>query len=332
MATSSKGRRSRVGYGSTYRRRHPRDLGQDQGIDTILGGQVWKIKPDRKAKAQYPCLWMQAGVVAFKSCNNYYDCITCKYDAGMLRQVQQGKKISWQNAMRRKPDRARICRHSMTNRIESRICAHDYHCAKCDFDQLFEDVWSPMTDSYPVQIQAVRGYQVPDDYYFHQGHTWARVESGGYIRIGLDDFALKVLGRPDRLELPLMGQTLTQGKPGWSLARRGHQAGVLSPVDGVVMDVNPRARENPAQTGHEPYGQGWLMTVRSRNVRQTVKGLMDHIESLNWMNAETQALEDLIEDVAGPLAADGGHLQPDLFDNIPELGWRRLTQTVLKTD
>ena len=61
------------------------------------------------------------------------------------------------------------------------------------------------------EVQRVKGFDVPMGYYFHDGHAWARIESGGYIRIGLDDFALKVLGKADALDLPLMGKELDQG-------------------------------------------------------------------------------------------------------------------------
>jgi glycine cleavage system H lipoate-binding protein len=39
---------------------------------------------------------------------------------------------------------------------------------------------------------------------FHEGHTWARIESGGFICIGMDDFAMKLLGEADGFDLPLI--------------------------------------------------------------------------------------------------------------------------------
>jgi len=41
--------------------------------------------------------------------------------------------------MRRLGDMDRTCRHTLTNRIDGRICAINYECSKCDFDQMFED-------------------------------------------------------------------------------------------------------------------------------------------------------------------------------------------------
>ncbi len=58
---------------------------------------------------------------------------------------------------------------------------------------------------------------------------------------------------------------------------------------------------------------------------------MTNTDSLDWINAEVNHLETMIEEVAGPLAADGGHLQADIYGNLPDLGWNKLTKTFLKT-
>jgi glycine cleavage system H lipoate-binding protein/uncharacterized CHY-type Zn-finger protein len=332
MAEQSKNRqRSRVGFGSTYKKGNGSDHQAYHEIKSVLAGQVWLIKPDKQAKAANPCLWMQAGVVKFKNCDNYYDCTSCRYDQAMDQKVAKGKQISWQAAMKKRGDLDRVCRHSLTRRIEKRICAYDYECAKCDFDQYFEDVWTTKAKAYPGEIQKVKGFDVPMGYYFHNGHAWACIESGGYIRVGLDDFALKVLGQADAFDLPLMGKELDQNKVGWGLKRKHNLADVLSPVDGVIMEVNSKVRENPRLANHEPYGEGWLFMVRTPDIKDTMKKLMVDQDSLTWMNAEVKSLETMIEEVAGPLAADGGYLADDIYGNLPDLGWGNLTQKFLKT-
>ena len=332
MATQDKQhQRDSVGFGSTYRKGSKTGAVQDHAIEAVLGGQVWQIKPDKKAQAAHPCLWMQAGVVKFKNCNNYYDCTTCKYDAGMALQVKKGKQISWQDAMKMRPDIDRVCRHSLTGRIAKRSCAYDYECGKCEFDQYFEDVWTPKTGGFPNEIEQIKGFDVPMDHYFHDGHTWARIESGGYVRVGVDDFALKLLGRADAFELPLMGNELDQGQAGWGLRRKDNQADVLSPVNGVIMEVNPRIRETPNVANDEPYGGGWLFVVRPDSIKGTMKPLKANADAIDWTRSEVGHLESMIEETAGPLAADGGLLAADIFGNLPDLGWQNLTRTFLKT-
>jgi glycine cleavage system H lipoate-binding protein len=192
-------------------------------------------------------------------------------------------------------------------------------------------VWTTKTGSTPYEIQHVKGFDVPMDYFFHNGHTWARIESGGYIRIGLDDFALKLLGKADALDLPLMGKELDMDRVGWGLLRNDKQADILSPVGGVIVEVNSKVRDNPEIANQEPYGDGWLFMVRTPDVKKTVKHLMSPTDTLGWINNEIDTLEGMIEEVAGPLAADGGYLQDDIYGNLPGLGWENLTKTFLKT-
>lgn len=326
-----KDRRSQVGYGSSYRKGSDSDLQTHSGTGAVLGGQVWMVKPDKKAKTANPCIWMQAGIVEFKNCNNFYDCTTCKYDQGMGKKVEMGKQISWQDAMRRRQGLDRVCRHSLTQRIAKRQCAYDYECGTCDFDQFFEDIWTTKTRSAPHEVEEIRGFRVPMGYYYHDGHTWARIESGGYIRIGMDDFSMKLLGRSDAMDLPLMGKELDKDKAGWGLKRDNNLADVLSPVGGVIVEVNSNLREKPALANHSPYDEGWLFMVRNPNIKGSVKELMDDRAGLDWMHGELDTLEGMIEEVAGPLAADGGYLSDDIYGALPDLGWNNLTRTFLKS-
>jgi glycine cleavage system H lipoate-binding protein len=326
-----RGLRSTLGYGSSYQKGEVRDLEKQAGIGAVLGGQVWVVKPDKRAEADNPCIWMASGVIGFKNCNNFGDCSTCKYDMGMRKRVEQNQTISWQDAMRMREGLGRVCRHSLTGRIERRSCAYDYSCSRCDFDQFFEDVWTTKTKSAPYEVQDIKGFKVPMGYYYHNGHTWARIESGGYIRVGMDDFALKLLGGPDALDLPLMGKELNMGQTGWGMRRQDRDAEFLAPVNGVIMEVNSELREKPKAVQEEPYEEGWLFMIRTPDVKKSAGELMTDAEGMDWMNSEVTRLEHMIEDVAGPLAADGGYLGEDIYGNLPDLGWERLTKTFLKT-
>jgi glycine cleavage system H lipoate-binding protein len=332
MAEKMEGKgRGQLGYGSTYRKGTKGDLKNKVEIGTVLGGQVWVVKPDKKARPANPCIWMQSGAVEFKDCNNFYDCTTCKYDRGMSRNVRNEKQTSWQDNMRKQTGTHRICRHTLTQRIGARHCAYDYQCAKCDFDQLFEEVWSAKTPGSPSEVQKVKGFDVPLGYYFHDGHTWARIESGGFIRIGMDDFALKLLGEADGFELPLMGKAFDQGSAGWGLKRGVNTADVLAPVCGVVVDVNAKVREKPSMANRKPYETGWLFTVRPPDVKESVSTLMVNEKTVGWIAEEANTLVSMIEQVAGPLAADGGYLASDIYGTLPSLGWTTLTKRFLRT-
>ena len=73
------------------------------------------------------------------------------------------------------------------------------------------------------------------------------------------------------------------------------------------------------------------MTVHTSDVKASAKSLMAGADTLAWMDSEVETLEQMVEAVAGPLAADGGHLQADIYGNLPQLGWQNLARTFLKT-
>ena len=39
------------------------------------------------------CIWMKAGIVNFRLCDNAYDCYNCPFDKGMQRSMGSGDKI-----------------------------------------------------------------------------------------------------------------------------------------------------------------------------------------------------------------------------------------------
>jgi hypothetical protein len=52
-------------------------------------------------------------------------------------------------------------------------------------------------------------------------------------------------------------------------------------------------------------------------------------ETRDFMGDQVEHLYQVIEDVTGPLAVDGGYLGHDIYGNMPQLGWERLTKLFL---
>jgi glycine cleavage system H lipoate-binding protein len=205
----------------------------------------------------------------------------------------------------------------------------DYKCGNCEFDQYFDDQYSVHAVVMPVDVLEVKGFRIPQGYYFHQGHTWAKIEEGSSVRVGLDAFALRLLGPLDRIESPLIGKEVEQGRADISVARGAYETKILSPVSGVVTSVNPEIREKATLANEEPFSGGWIMRLHAGQLRQDLKGLMINRETGDFIDHEIERLYALIEEAGGGLAVDGGHLGDDIFGNMPQLGWDRITRMFL---
>jgi glycine cleavage system H lipoate-binding protein len=233
--------------------------------------------------------------------------------------------------MKTLPPSQRPCLHHLEGRISFKLCTNDYICSRCEFDQYFEDEYAVHAVVRPVGVLEVEGVTVPQGYYLHQGHTWVKIEEGSSVRVGIDDFALRLLGPLDRIEAPLMGKVVHQGEPQIAVNRGEHEASLLSPLSGVITAVNPRVREQGHLANQDPYAEGWVMTVYPQNLRKELKALMIARETEEFIEREVDQLHHLIEEVSTPLAADGGTLAKDLFGAMPQLGWERLTRSFLRT-
>jgi len=289
---------------------------------------------------------MQAGVIHRKFCNIDYNCPACHFDKTLQRIAaenrnsrkigntptgRRGEIVFWTEKMRGLPYRKRPCLHHMKGRIDFRVCTNDYRCSNCDFDQYYNDQYTVYTVVRPVDVLDIDGVKAPQGYYLHRGHSWAKIEEGVSVRIGIDDFALRMLGPLDRIDTPLIGKEVRQNQPGITLHRFGHTAEVLLPVSGVVTAVNTRLYERGRLANEDPYSKGWVMQVHAKNLRRDLKNLMIRNETRDFLAGEIDRLYAVIEETAGPLAADGGQLGDDIFGNLPAMSWERLSGLFLHT-
>jgi glycine cleavage system H lipoate-binding protein len=219
----------------------------------------------------------------------------------------------------------------LSGRVHYKICTNDFRCDVCEFDQSLDEAELHEHLGRPA-IHRVLGYQVPDNYYYHRGHGWARVEYGGRVRLGLDDFSLKLVGPVDEYRLPTLGQKVEQSEIGFRLAREINEAEVLSPIGGTVVAVNHKVLREPKLSNRRPYTEGWLVVVEPKRLKGNLKNLLFAKKEVDgWMEHEVHRLHDLVMAEHGPLAATGGEPVDDIFGNVPEIGWKKLVNEFLLT-
>ena len=287
---------------------------------------------------------MQAGVVPSKHCDLDFNCHDCSYDkamshraleneslrrAGKVPGPEHAEVVSWKEKLKERPVWKRPCIHHMMNRIEFRACTHEYRCGSCEFDQFFQDHLSVCAMVQPVDVYDVEGFHVPQGYYFHPGHTWLKLEEESSVKVGLDEFSLRLFGPFDTIVSPLMGKEVKKGLPAITAFRGDLRADFLSPINGIVTAVNPELRENGSHAGKAPYSEGWVMDILSPDLRNDIHDLMVNGETKEFMEKEVQRLFHVIEESAGPLAADGGQLGENIYGHLPQLEWSELTRLFL---
>jgi glycine cleavage system H lipoate-binding protein len=148
-------------------------------------------------------------------------------------------------------------------------------------------------------------FSVPADILLHPGHTWARPAANGLVEVGLDDFAAKLMGPVERIDLPTPGQTVAQGAPAFAAEEGGRRVEMVSPVDGQVVEVNPLAAAADLWQ-YEPYGAGWLFKVRPERLPVNERQLFAGEAARRWVEQASESLAARVSPQLGAVLHDGG--------------------------
>ena len=241
------------------------------------------------------CIWSKAGVIESAECVNAFDCLGCSIEKKVRASFEEkgaasgkGGTRSWMWAMSKGK-----CRHMLSGRISYGLCTSQ-DCSKCPVEQAIEDEGHLTPGPGRTLHGNASGYDMARNYYYHKGHSWARIEYGGMVRMGIDDFALRLLGHQDEIDAPAPGSTLQQGKPAVVLRRSGREAVINSPVDGVVVAVNHNIVDKASMANDAPYEDGWLMVIQPSNLQANLSNLLFDSEGLSWIDDEAMNLNAVL--------------------------------------
>lgn len=172
----------------------------------------------------------------------------------------------------------------------------------------------------------VAGFEVPENVRYHGGHTWALAESRELIRVGMDDFASKLIGKIESIALPQRGRWVRQGQKIWTIFRDGKSVDMVSPIEGTIADVNEAVAKNPDLAREDPYGEGWLVTVQAPDSKLNFRNLLSGSLARLWIEDSAQRLRSRMPALAGAVAQDGGVAVNDLSAHMPDEDWAKLTK------
>ena len=104
--------------------------------------------------------------------------------------------------------------------------------------------------------------------------TWARVMADGTVRIGITDYAQKMLKEIMFVDLPDVGSEVVQMQPFASAESSKALSDVYSPVSGTVKAVNDDVMGDPGIINRDPYDAGWLVAIVPSNLEEDLKSLL----------------------------------------------------------
>lgn len=213
--------------------------------------------------------------------------------------------LCWHSEFVELPEADRRCRHELAGRVMSRTCDNAFDCRHCAKYAQFAVL--PATGNV-----SSLGLNYSDDRYYHRGHTWLELSEEGTVTVGLDELAAHLVGTPDSVKMPEVGDQLELNETAWRIKKNGREIQVRAPIEGTVVAVG----------GPE---KGWYLKIRPRldlHEPATLRHLLRGPEVRGWYARELDRLQLQLRDPNTPPALpDGGVLMPNLMDHVPDADW-----------
>ncbi|MGA7159784.1 MAG: glycine cleavage system protein H [Bacteroidota bacterium] len=171
---------------------------------------------------------------------------------------------------------------------------------------------------HPAELLPIR---VPSGIFFAPSHTWLSLFPSGNVRIGADDFVLRMMRTPDIAFLKSPGSPVKKGDPLIQLKEGSKTLTVHSPIDGEIITLNEELEKHPQMLKDELFSNGWAYTIKPHRTSELTQLLLGE-RSRAWIQQELGRLRDFIVDTtrvglqAPVLLQDGGAPVEGLLDNL----------------
>jgi len=140
-------------------------------------------------------------------------------------------------------------------------------------------------------------FNVPAGIFISQNHTWVNVEMNGTARIGIDDFARKIIGKIDKVEMPKLNTEIRKGDLLLSIKHGSHDVDLASPISGKITLLNTEHIEHPDWIASKPFELSWMCCIEPSNLSEELHSLKIGVDSINWYKAQIEKYNQIVKEV-----------------------------------
>jgi len=180
--------------------------------------------------------------------------------------------------------------------------------------------------------------RIPQGIFFSSNHTWAHMQQSGYARVGLDDLLLHLTGPVKLTMIREEGAIVSKGEPVSEISHEGRKLKITSPVSGEVLAVNHIVENDPSILSSDPYGKGWIYSIRPSEWVAETSNFHFASEASAWFRQELDRFRDFVAhsvnrhtpEVQPVYLQDGGELVDNPLAAMPEEVWNDFQKEFLK--
>lgn len=108
--------------------------------------------------------------------------------------------------------------------------------------------------------------------FYAESHEYVKIE-GEYGYVGITDYAQHELGNVVYVDMPEVDDEVTAGEDFGAVESVKAASDLISPVSGVVVEINEALNDSPELVNSDPY-ENWIIKVQLSDASET-ENLMD---------------------------------------------------------
>lgn len=179
-------------------------------------------------------------------------------------------------------------------------------------------------------VLSANNLKVPQGIFYSKNHTWAYLEKSGTAKIGLDDLLVHITGEVRINQLKNVGDDIGKGELLAEIDQNGKSLRIFSPISGKVLDMNPALNVDHGLLNEDPYGKGWIYSIKPSNWLAEIPSFYLADEATDWLKKELERYKDFLAinlrkyspETSLIILQDGGELSENSLSGLPNGLWQ----------
>ena len=171
-------------------------------------------------------------------------------------------------------------------------------------------------------------FSIPGGVFISKNHTWVSMNQAGIAKIGIDDFAKKLIGRVYSVELPNLGMNVKAGQPLFTIKQGNRSITFNSPVSGKVSQINTILKDNIDALDVTPYERNWVCALDAENLDNEIKEMHIGKSAVSFFQEDIEKFKSVFSEIMKSEKKGDEYLEEGLFigqlEKLNDSNWNKV--------
>jgi len=172
-------------------------------------------------------------------------------------------------------------------------------------------------------------FQIPGGVFISDGHCWANVSEDGSAKVGLDDFAKKVIGKIDSVDFPNLGMIVKKGQSLFTIEQGTRSISFKSPLSGKVKEINKFINEEIDSLDITSYDQNWICEIDPDDLDVELPNLKIGKSAVSFFQEDIERLKEMKRKMRTGKETDfvpDGVIFSGEMEKLDDISWKRFAE------